>query len=177
MAGGTTEAEEEWEKAGLPLREEPSGKGGARSAERAAEREGAPWRHTKDIGEEATRLLGAGGGPAIESAGCKQEEREPGHRRSERWGGQRRGRRTRGAKGPAAKTAWDWILLALCLWSALQVGAALVLKGNRMEGEVFAFDALRCDNSHALARYSGRQFCDRGQIKTDNGIPTKVLAG
>ena len=46
-----------------------------------------------------------------------------------------------------------------------------------MEGEVFAFDALRCDNSHALARYSGRQFCDRGRIKTDNGIPTKVPAG
>ena len=62
------------------------------------------------------------------------------------------------------------MLLALCLWSALQVGTALVLKGNRVEGEVFAFNALRCDNSHALARYSGRQFCDRGRIKTDNGI-------
>ena len=46
-----------------------------------------------------------------------------------------------------------------------------------MEGEVFAFDALRCDNSHALARYSGRQFCDRGCIKTDNGIPIKVPEG
>ena len=33
------------------------------------------------------------------------------------------------------------------------MGAALVLKGNRVEGEVFAFDALRCDNSHAQARY------------------------
>ena len=107
MAGGTTEAEEEWEKAGLPLREEPSGKGGARSAERAAEREGAPWRHTKDIGEEAMRLLGAGGGPAVESAGRKQEERGPGHSGSERQGRRRRGQRTRGAKGPAAKTAWD----------------------------------------------------------------------
>ena len=71
----------------------------------------------------------------------------------------------------------DRILLALCLWGALQRGTALVLKGNRVEGEVFAFDALRCDNSHALARYSGRQFCDRGRIKTDNGIPTKVPAG
>ena len=57
------------------------------------------------------------------------------------------------------------------------MGAALVLKGNCVEGEVFAFDALRCANSHALARYSGRQFCDRGRIKTDNGIPTKVPAG
>ena len=54
---------------------------------------------------------------------------------------------------------WEWILLALCLWGALQMGAALVLKGNRVEGEVFAFDTLRCDNSHALARYSGCQFC------------------
>ena len=51
-----------------------------------------------------------------------------------------------------------WILLALGLWGVLQVGAALVLKGSRVGGEVFAFDALRCDNSHALARHSGRQF-------------------
>ena len=57
------------------------------------------------------------------------------------------------------------------------MGAALVLKENRVEGEVFAFDALRCDNSHALACYSGRQFCDKGRIKTDNGIPAKVPAG
>ena len=52
-----------------------------------------------------------------------------------------------------------------------------MLKGNRIEGEVFAFDALQCDNSHALARYSGRQFCNKGQIKTDNGIPVKTPAG
>ena len=52
-----------------------------------------------------------------------------------------------------------------------------MLKGNRVEGEVFAFDALRCNNSHALARFSGRQFCDKGRIKTDNGIPVKVPAG
>ena len=42
-------------------------------------------------------------------------------------------------------------------------GGALVLKakGNRIEGEVFAFNALRCNNSHALVRYSGYQFCDK----------------
>ena len=85
--------------------------------------------------------------------------------------------KTSRAKGPTARPAWEWILLALCLWGNPRVGAALVLKGNRVEGEVFAFDALRCDNSHALACYSGRQFCNKGQIKTDNGIPVKVPAG
>ena len=50
------------------------------------------------------------------------------------------------SKGPDCQAAWEWILLALCLWVALQMGAALVLKGNCVEGEVFAFNALRCDN-------------------------------
>ena len=93
------------------------------------------------------------------------------------WPGWDRGGKARGARGLPAKPMWEWILLALCLWGALQVGTALVLKGNRVEGEVFAFDALRCDNSHALARISGRQFCDKGRIKTDNGIPVKGPAG
>ena len=53
----------------------------------------------------------------------------------------------------------------------------MVLKGSRVGGEVFAFDALRCDNSHALARHSGRPFCGEGRIKTDNGMPVKVPAG
>ena len=90
------------------------------------------------------------------------EEEVAGCQGGEYRGRRRRGRRARRAKEPAAQTAWEWILLALCLWSALRGGAALVLKGNCVEGEVFAFDALRCDNLHALARYSGRQFCDRG---------------
>ena len=139
---------------------------------------GVPWRHTGDLGEEAAKRHNAGEGPTFERTGHKWEKRGPSHRGGdERRGRRRRGQGRRRAEGPTAKTAWEWILLALCLWSTLQVGAALVLKGNRVEGEVFAFDALRCDNSHALARYSGRQFCDRGRIKTDNGIPTKVLAG
>ena len=88
------------------------------------------------------------------------------------WGG-----KARGARGPPTKPMWEWILLALCLWGTLQMGTALVLKGNQVEGEVFAFDALRCDSSHALARYSGQQFCDKGRIKTDNGIPVKAPVG
>ena len=52
-----------------------------------------------------------------------------------------------------------------------------MLKGSRIGGEVFAFDALRCDNSHALARHSGRQFCGEGRTKTDNGMPVKAPAG
>ena len=62
-------------------------------------------------------------------------------------------RRARGAGDAVLHPKWSWILWILCLWGALQMGAALVLKGNRVEGEVFTFDALRCDNSHALARY------------------------
>ena len=52
-----------------------------------------------------------------------------------------------------------------------------MLKGNRVEGEVFALDALRCNNSHVLAGYSWLQFCDKGRIKTDNRIPVKAAAG
>ena len=55
----------------------------------------------------------------------------------------------RRTEGPTARPAWEWILLALCLWSTLHMGAALVLKWNRIEGEVFAFAALRCNNSLA----------------------------
>ena len=46
-----------------------------------------------------------------------------------------RKRKARGAGDAVLHPKWSWI------------------KGNRVEGEVFAFDALRCDNSHALARY------------------------
>ena len=53
----------------------------------------------------------------------------------------------------------------------------MVLKGSRVGGEVFAFDALRCDNSHALARHLGHPFCGEGRIKTDNGMPVKVPVG
>ena len=56
---------------------------------------------------------------------------------------------------PTAKATWGWILLALGLWGVLQVQTALVLKGSGERGEVYAFDALRCDHSPALGRHSG----------------------
>ena len=172
---GLTESEGGWEGAGLPLGEQPLGKGGICGAKRTGEGERALRRDGGDLGKEAARRRGTGGGPAGESRSRKQEEREPGRRGGECRGRRRRGQRARRAKEPAAKTAWDWILLALCLWSTLRVGTALVLKGNRVEGEVFAFDALQCDNSHALARYSGRQFCDWGRIKTDNSVQRSAV--
>ena len=52
-----------------------------------------------------------------------------------------------------------------------------MLKGSREGGEVFAFDALRCDNSHTLGRHSGRRFCGEGRIQVDNGMTIKALAG
>ena len=42
---------------------------------------------------------------------------------------------------------------------------------------MFAFDVLRCDNSHALARHSGHRFCGRGQSKASNGMPVRAPAG
>ena len=42
---------------------------------------------------------------------------------------------------------------------------------------MFAFDALCCDNSHALARHSGRRFCGRGRSKASNGMPVRAPAG
>ena len=64
--------------------------------------------------------------------------------------GRKRERGARRAEGLTARATFGWILLALGLWGVLQVGAALVLKGSRERGEVFAFDALCCDHSHAI---------------------------
>ena len=133
---GLTESEGGWEGAGLPLGEQPLGKGGICGAERTGEgeRERALRRDGGDLGKEAARRRGTGGGPAGESRSRKQEEREPGRRGGECRGRRRRGQRARRAKEPAAKTAWDWILLALCLWSALRVGTAFVLMGTAWKG-------------------------------------------
>ena len=74
-------------KAGPPLAEEPPNKEGACGVKGAAEREGAPWRHTVGLWEEAARRLNAGEGPTFGRTGHQREEREPGHR-----GGKRRSR-------------------------------------------------------------------------------------
>ena len=81
------------------------------------------------------------------------------------------------AEGPTARAIWGWVLLALGLWGVLQVGAALVLKGSRERGEVFAFDALRCDHSHVLGCHSGRRVCGEGRVKADNRMTSRVPAG
>ena len=64
-------------------------------------------------------------------------------------GGRRRGRpaerddqlrgrkwRARGAGDTVPNPKWSWILWILCLWGAVQMGAALVLKGNQVEGRL-----------------------------------------
>ena len=160
-----------------PLVEEPPSKEGDYGAEEAAGRVRAQWGRAAGLWEVSAGRLHAGERAAFEPHAHPWERREPGRRGSARRCGRKRGEKTRRATGPTPRPAWEWILLGLCLWGALRVGATLVLKGNRVEGEVFAFDALRCNNSHTLARFSGRQFCDKGRIKTDNGIPVKVPAG
>ena len=82
----------------------------------------------------------------------------------------------RRAEGPTAGPIWGWILLALGLWGVLQVGAALVLKGSRKRGEVFAFATLRCNHSYAVTRHSGHRVCGEGRIKADNGMTSKIPA-
>ena len=130
------------EKGDPPLVEELPNKEGGFNAGEAAGRERVPGGHTPGLREKSAGRLHAGERPALEPPAHKWERREPGHHGIEcRWG-RSRGWKTRRAKGPTTRPPWEWILLALCLWGTLRVGAALVLKGNCIEGEVFAFD--RC---------------------------------
>ena len=103
------------------------------------------------------------------SDACRRRVTRSRERRREQRGGR--------AGELAPKAIWGWILLALGLWGVLQVGAALVLKGSRERVEVFTFDALRCDNSYALGRHSGRRACGEERIKGGNGMPSRVPAG
>jgi len=71
-----------------------------------------------------------------------------------------------------------WRVWLLCwLWRHSN-GAKVKVKGNRVaSGEEFKFEALRCDNSHALARYSSRQFCNMGKIRAESGVAEKTAGG
>ena len=126
-----------------PLAEEPPGKGrqlaeGGRSAEEGAgRRRGSrgltpgPWRGpverlpAGDPGERAPP----------EPLTQKWEKRERDRRGGERLCRRNHGRKARGAKGPAAKPAWEWNLLALCLWGALQMGPPWCLRGTALRGK------------------------------------------
>ena len=66
-----TESGEEREQADPPLVEDLPGKGGRCSAEGAAEREGAPWGHTGDLGEEAAKRRNVGEGPQAGGEGAE----------------------------------------------------------------------------------------------------------
>ena len=118
------------------LAEEPPGKGrplaeGGRSAKgEAGRRRGrgglplGPWRQP----EERLPSGDPGGRAPPKPLAQKREKRERDHRGGERLCRRNHGRKARSAKGPAAKTLWEWILLALCLWGTLQMGTTLVLK-------------------------------------------------
>ncbi len=57
-------------------------------------------------------------------------------------------------------------------------GETVTVKGRRMGGgEEFRFDALRCDNARALARYSSRRFCNIDKIKEEQGLSEKGEGG
>ena len=154
--------------------EAPPGQEGDYGAREAAGRKGEEWGRCGD--QQAI----SGGQPPAAGRRTTSEPPNPRRQRNKpgRPGGERsQEQRVRRAKGPTARPAWGWILLALGLWGVLQVGTALVLKGSRERGEVFAFDALRCDHSHALGRHSGLWICKEGRVKGDNGRTREVPAG
>ena len=140
------------ERANQPLAGEPPSKEGGCSTKEGAGRRRRSWGLTPGPWSRPATQLPAGDPgerPPPEPLAQKWGKRERDRCRGERLCWRNQGRKARGAKGPAAKPAWEWILLALCLWGPLQMGTALVLKGNHVEGEVFAFDALRCKYSRA----------------------------
>lgn len=65
------------------------------------------------------------------------------------------------------------------IWRASCVmGMRTVVKGTRLgAGEEFRFDALQCDDAQALARYSGRKFCELGKIREENGLVDSTDGG
>jgi hypothetical protein len=68
-----------------------------------------------------------------------------------------------------------YILYIVCSSVAVE---GLKLKGNKIgSGEVFQFEALQCDNAHALARYSSKRFCDNEAIKQESGVAKPTEGG
>ena len=60
----------------------------------------------------------------------------------------------------------------------ITIVGGLKLKGNKMgSGEIFQFEALQCDNAHALARYSSKRFCDSESIKQESGVAKPTTGG
>ena len=109
------------EKKDPPLVEGPPSKEGGCSAKGVAGREREQWRRTPGPWEHSAGRLHAGERPALEPLAQRWGKREPGRRGCERCCGRNRERKTRRAKGPTAKAAWEWICShyacgALCRW-------------------------------------------------------------
>ena len=136
-------------KATLRGKERPRPRGGGREETRLGTRSdvtAASWEM------QAARRLPQGGTPTGEGAPRTREEEKGGAGREGRPAeGAKAEGKGRGERRPTPQVELDPVDPVLV--GELQMGAALVLKGNWVEGEVFAFDALRCDNSHALACY------------------------
>ena len=89
------------------------------------------------------------------------------------WSGLRRGRRLAAKQFLAMYSVY-----IVCVEYACGEGASLMLKGNKLGGgEEYQFEALQCDDAHALTRYSSKNFGDASRIKKENGIPDKTTAG
>ena len=165
----TAEPDGGGERGNPPLVEEPPGQEGDYGAEEVAGTRGAWWERGGDRRVGSVGQPPAERGATSESPGTRQRKGDPGRQGSAHGSGQKREQRARRAEGPTAGATCGWILLALGLWGVLQVGVALVLKGSRERGEVFAFDALRCDHSPALARHSGAGSARRGGSRRTTG--------
>ena len=170
---GGTKPDGGGDMAGPPLVEAPPGQEEDYGTGEAAGRKGEEWGRRGDQQAISGERPPAGRRATSEPPNPRRQRNKPG-----RPGGEcSQEQRVRRAKGPTARPAWGWILLALGLWGVLQVGTALVLKVSCERGEVFAFDALRCDHSHALGRHSGLRICKEGRVKGDNGRTREVPAG
>ena len=87
-----------------------------------------------------------------------------------------RRRNKKSSKSERFMSLWRLYILYI-LWYTTTV-EGLKLKGNKIGGgEIFQFDALQCDNAHALARYSSKRFCDSESIKKESGVVKPTEGG